>query len=98
MLRAETKIFSIKKKVERYLKNENNDLCKIYEEFYCGKPCDFIGNKGNNAGLNKVIIDNILTGKRDLDSSLKLINAIVIDLYHYMIKNNYIWKYYVISY
>ena len=29
------------------------------------KPCDFIGNKCNNGGLNKVIIDNILTGNRD---------------------------------
>ena len=91
VLRAETKIFNIKKKVDRYLKNENNDPCKIYEGFYCGKPCDSIGNKCNNAGLNKVIID-ILTGKRDLDFSLKLTNAIVIELYYYMIKNNYTWK------
>ena len=29
VLRAETKIFNIKKKVDRYLKNENNDPCKI---------------------------------------------------------------------
>ena len=64
---------------------------RFYEGFYCGKPCDFIGNKCNNAGLNKVIID-ILTGKRDLDFSLKLTNAIVIELYYYMIKNNYTWK------
>ena len=92
MLRAETKIFNIKKKVDRYLKNEHNNPCKIYERFYCGKPCDFIGNKSNNVGLNKVIIDNILTDKRDLDFSLKLTNAIVIELYYYMIKNNYIWK------
>ena len=92
VLRAETKIFNIKKKVDRYLKNENNDPCKIYEGFYCGKPCNFIGNKCNNAGLNKVIIDNILTGKRDLDFSLKLTNAIVIELYYYTIKNNYTWK------
>ena len=80
-----------KKKVDRYLKNENNDPRKIYERFYCGEPCDFIGNKCNNAGLNKVIID-ILTGKRDFDFSLKLTNAIVIELYYYMIKNNYTWK------
>ena len=87
VLRAETKIFDIKKKVDRYLKNENNDSCKVYEGFYCGKPCDFIGNKCHNTGLNKVII-----GKRDLDFNLKLINAIVIELYYYMIKNNYTWK------
>ena len=80
-----------KKKVDRYLKNENNDPCKIYEGFYCGKPCDFNGNKCNNAGLNKVI-NNILTGKRDLGFSLKLTNATVIELYHYMINNNYTWK------
>ena len=43
--------------------------------------------KCNNTGLNKVIID-----KRDLDFSLKLTNAIVIELYYYMIKNNYTWK------
>ena len=64
---------------------------KVDEGFYCGKPCDFIGNKCNSAGLNKVI-NNILTGKRDLDFSLKLTNAIVIELYYYMIKNNYTWK------
>ena len=87
VLRAETKIFNIKKKVDRYLENENNDPCKVYEGFYCGEPCDFIDNKCNNTGLNKVIID-----KRDLDFSLKLTNAIVIELYYYMIKNNYTWK------
>ena len=91
VLRAETKIFNIQKKVDKYLKNKNNDPCKIYEGLYCDKPCDFIDNKCNNAGLNKVIID-ILTGKRDLDFSLKLTNAIVIELYHCMIKNNYTWK------
>ena len=96
VLRAETKKFSSKKKVNRYLKNKNNDPCKIYEGLYCDKPCDFIGNKCNNVGLNKVIIDNILTGKKDLDFSLKLTNAIVIELYHYMIKKNYTWK--LISY
>ena len=71
VLRAETKIFNIKKKFDRYLKNENNDPCNIYEGLYCGKPCDFIGDKCNNAGLNKVIIDSIITGKRDLDFSVK---------------------------
>ena len=91
VLRAETKIFSIKKKVDKYLKNKNIDPCKIYEGLYCDKPCDFIGNKCYNAALNKVIID-ILTGKRDLDFSLKLTNAIVIELYHCMIKNNYTRK------
>ena len=38
--------------------------------------------------MNKVF----LTGNRDLDFSLKLTNAIVIEPYHYMIKNNYTWK------
>ena len=38
------------------------------------------------------MIDNIFTGKRDLDFSLKLTNAIVIELYYYVIKNNYTWK------
>ena len=42
-------------------------------DIYSGIPCDFIGNKCNNAGLNKVITDNILTGKRNLDFSLKLL-------------------------
>ena len=30
VLRAETKTFNIKKKVDRYLKHKNNDPCKIY--------------------------------------------------------------------
>ena len=51
VLRAEAKIFNINKKVDSYLKNKNNDPCKIYERFYCGKPCDFNGNKCNNVGL-----------------------------------------------
>ena len=75
VLRAEAKIFNINKKVDSCLKNKINDPWKIYEGFYCGKPCDFNGNKCNNA--------------RDLDFSLKLTNAIVIELYHYMVKNNY---------
>ena len=33
---------------------------RFYEGFYCGKPCDFIGNKCNNAGLNKVINRTLL--------------------------------------
>ena len=50
VLRAEAKIFNIKKKVDSYLKTKNNDPCKICEGFYCGKACDFNGNKCNNAG------------------------------------------------
>ena len=51
VLRAEAKIFNINKKVDSYLKNKNNDPCKICEGFYCWKPCDFNGNECNNVGL-----------------------------------------------
>ena len=48
-------------------------------------------------GLSKGILDNILTGERDLDFNLKLTKAIVIEIYLCMIKNNYIWNMGIIS-
>ena len=74
---------------KRYLQSKYSELCTVYEGLHCGKPADFIGEKGNNAGLNRVILNIILAGKRDLDFSLKF----TIELYHYLIKNNsYTWK------
>ena len=74
---------------KRYLQSKYSELCTVYEGLHCGKPSDFIAEKGNNAGLNRVILNIILAGKRDLDFSLKF----TIELYHYLIKNNsYTWK------
>ena len=47
LLKKETKIFNIKKKIDRFLKNKTNNPLQIYETFYNCKPCDFIGNQCN---------------------------------------------------
>ena len=76
MLRAETKIFNINKRLLGTLRMKIITHVRSIRDFTV---------------VDHMII-NILTGKRDLDFSLKVTNAIVIELYYYMIKNNYTWK------
>ena len=78
MLRAETKIFNINKRLLGTLRMKIITHVRSIRDF--------------TVVDHMIIIDNILTGKRDLDFSLKVTNAIVIELYYYMIKNNYTWK------
>lgn len=56
----------------------------MYEGLQYGKPSDFIGDKSNYAQLNKVIIDDILTGARNMYFCSKSTNAIIIELDYYM--------------
>ena len=59
--KKETKIFNIKKRVDRLLKNKTNNPLQIYETFYNCKPCDFIGDQCNEVGLNEDILNIFLT-------------------------------------
>ena len=93
-MKKETKIFSIKKKVDRFLKNKANNPLQVYEAFYNCKPCDFIGDQCNETGLNEGIL-NIFqtTGKSNTEFSLQITNGIVIELYHFIIiKKKLTWK------
>ena len=94
-MKKETKIFNIKKRVDRFLKNKTNNPFQVYDTFYYCKPCDFIGDQCNEVGLNEGILDifQTSTGKSNTEFSLQLTNGIVIELYHFIIiKKKLTWK------
>ena len=65
LLKKETKMFNIKKKVDRFLKNKTNNPLQVYETFDNSKPSNFIGDQCNEGGLNESILDIFLaTGKK----------------------------------
>ena len=93
-MKKETKIFNIKKKVDRFSKNKINNPLQVYEAFYNCKPCEFTGDQCNEVGLNEGIL-NIFqtTGKSNTEFSLQITNGIVIELYHFIIiKKKLTWK------
>ena len=100
LLKKETKIFNIKKKVDRFLKNKINNPWQACETSYNCKPCDFIGGQFNEVGLNEGILNIFLTtGKSNTEFSLQLTNGIVTELYHFIIvKKNSYGKYFRICY
>ena len=57
LLKKETKIFNIKKKVDRFSKNKINNPLQVYEAFYNCKPCEFTGDQCNEVGLNEGILN-----------------------------------------
>ena len=86
LLKKETKIFNIKKKVDRFLKNKTNNPLQVYETFHNSKPCDFIEDRCNEVGLNEGILDiSLTTGKSSTEFSSQLIYGIVIELYLFVI-------------
>ena len=100
LLKKETKIFNIKRKVDRFLKNKTTNPLQVYETSYNRKRCDFIGNQCNEVGLNEGILDIFLrTVKSNTEFSLQFTNGIVIELYHFIIiKKNSHGKYFRIFY
>ena len=56
-MKKETKIFNIKKKVDRFSKNKINNPLHVYEAFYNCKPCEFTGDQCNEVGLNEGILN-----------------------------------------
>ena len=93
-MKKETKIFNIKKNVDRLLKNKTSNPLQVYEAFYNCKPCDFIGDQCNEVGLNEGILNIFLTtGKSNTEFSLQLTNGIVMKLCHcIIIKKKLTWK------
>ena len=47
--------------MDRFLKNKTNNPLQVYETFYNGKPCEFIGDQCNKVGLNEDILNIFLT-------------------------------------
>ena len=94
LLKKETKVFNIKKRVDISLKNKTNNPLQVYEIFYNCKPCDFIGDQCNEVELNEGILNIFLTtGKSNTEFSLQLTNGIVIELYRFIItKKKVTWK------
>ena len=76
------------------MKNKTNNPLQVYENFYNGTPCDFIGDQCNEVDLNEGILNIFLTtGKSNTEFSLQLTNGIVIELYHFIIiKKKLTWK------
>ena len=56
-MKKETKIFNIKKKVDRFSKNKINNPLQVYEAFYNCKPSEFTGDQCNEVGLNEGILN-----------------------------------------
>ena len=80
--------------MDRFLKNKTNNPLQVYETFYDGKSCGFIGDKCNEVDLNEGILNIFLTtGKSNTEFSLQLTNGIVMKLCHcIIIKKKLTWK------
>ena len=79
-----TKIFNLKKKVDRYTKKFPGKIHNSIDSLYNQKLLLFVGKACEINGINKTFLENILSSSDQVKCrDLIITNEIVIELYHF---------------